>query len=182
MTKRLAQAAIVALKEALCSVYWYKAELRSFLQQCISDKTLVASLNWDNYKRQIASDLVDHLCKDQDRYLGDLTRLCHELTTIKTFTHLEQLDGGAEKAARARAATRQLKDLLTPYEELKREADAVVERQKQFSEKLKANTAVREKLREINHRFFQLSWSPLGCSRRPTSSHGPWNHAADHFS
>jgi hypothetical protein len=156
VTKRISPSAIVALKEALCSVYWYKAELRSFLQHCVSDKALVASLNWDNYKRQIASDVVDHLCHDQDRYLGDLTRLCSELTGITNFSHLEQLDGGVEKAARARAATKQLKELLTPHEELTREADAVLERQKRFSEKLKASTAVREKLHQINQRFMQL--------------------------
>jgi hypothetical protein len=39
---------------------------------------------------------------------------------------------------------------------VKREADTVVERQRRFSEKLKANAAVREKLREINQRFLQL--------------------------
>lgn len=156
MTKRLSSAAIVALKEALCSVYWYKAELRSFLQNCLSEKALVSSLNWDNYKRQIASDLVDHLTQDQDRYLGDLTRLCYELTSITSLRHLEQLDGGAEKSARARAAIEQLRDLLTPHEELKREADAVSERQRHFSEKLRANAAVRAKLGEINQRFLHL--------------------------
>lgn len=162
--KRLSAAAIVALKEALCGVYWYKAELRSFLQNCVSDKSLVASLNWDNYKRQIASDLVDQLCKDQDRHLGELTRLCYELTSIRTFAHLEQLEGGAEKSARAQAATKQLTDLLTPHEELKRQADTVIERQRQFSEKLKANAAVRQKLREISQRFSQLvsSTDPAG--------------------
>ncbi|MBW1746566.1 MAG: hypothetical protein JRE64_11800 [Deltaproteobacteria bacterium] len=39
MTKRLSSAAIVALKEALCSIYWYKADLRSFFQNSLATPT-----------------------------------------------------------------------------------------------------------------------------------------------
>jgi hypothetical protein len=155
-TKRLSPSAIVALKEALQSAYWYKSDLRGFLQNCLSDKTLTASRNWNNYKWQIVADLVDQLCVDQDRYLPDLTRLCYELTNLNSFYHLEQLEGGAEKAARARTAIKQLQELLRPHEELKREADAVAERQKHFREQLKANAAVREKLKELNERFLTV--------------------------
>ena len=112
MAKRLSPAAIVALKEALCSVYWYKADLRAFLQQCLPNSGLPGALNWDNYKRQIVSDLVDRLAGNQDANLGDLTRLCHEVCSIVNFSHLEQLDGGGEKARRARNAVAQLKSLL----------------------------------------------------------------------
>src|SRR3989442_1428854 len=98
VTKRLSPAAIVALKEALSAVYWYKSELRSFLQHCVSDPSLVASLNWDNYKRQIVSDLVDALCADHDRYLPALSKLCHEVANMSAFHHLEILEGGQQKA------------------------------------------------------------------------------------
>jgi len=57
--KRLSPAAIVALRKALCSIYWYKADLRRFLTNCLANSVLLSSLNWDNYKRQIVSDLVD---------------------------------------------------------------------------------------------------------------------------
>ena len=88
-------------KEALCAVYWYKADLRSFLQQCLSNPIALATLNWDNYKRQIVSDLVDYLTRNREKHLGDLTRLCHEVCNITVFQHLEQIEGGAEKAKRA---------------------------------------------------------------------------------
>src|SRR5579863_7206987 len=100
MAKRLSPAAMVALKEALCAVYWYKADLRSFLQQCLSNPHVLGTLDWNNYKRQIVSDLVDYLTRG-DQYVGDLTRLCHEVCSISSFGRLEQLDGGTEKAERA---------------------------------------------------------------------------------
>jgi hypothetical protein len=122
MSKRLTPAASVALKEALCCIYWYKADLRGFLQQCFPNRNLIASLNWDNYKRQIVSDLVDHLVRDQEKYLTDLTRLCNEVCIIRSFEHLEQLEGGSEKASRAQSAVAQLKRLLEPHEQLKKRA------------------------------------------------------------
>lgn len=156
MFKRLSPGAVVALKEALCSIYWYKSDLRSFLQQCISTPTILVTLNWDNYKRQIVSDLVDYLCRSQDKHLGDLTRLCYEVCDISTFKHLEQLDGGAQKAERARKAVDQLKQLIEPHQELQREQDAIAERQRRHAEKLRASRAVREKLQDISSRYMAL--------------------------
>ena len=71
----IAPGAIVALKEALTGVYWYKSDLRSFLTQALSDPTILARLNWDDYKRNIVSRVVDLLAGRQDRYKGDLLRL-----------------------------------------------------------------------------------------------------------
>jgi hypothetical protein len=156
MAKRLSPAATVALKEALCSVYWYKADLRAFLQQCLPNSLLPGALNWDNYKRQIVSDLVDRLAGNQDAHLGDLTRLCHEVCSIENFSHLEQLDGGAEKARRARNAVAQLKGLLEPHEQVKKEQDELAERQKRAADKLRSNVAVRERLEDIKSRYMAL--------------------------
>lgn len=156
MAKRLTPAATIALKEALCSIYWYKADLRGFLQQCLPNRGFLSSQNWDNYKRQIVSDIVDHLAGNQEKYLGDLTRLCHEVCNVETFGHLEQLDGGAEKAARAKSAVVQLRKLLEPHQQVKKEQDDLAERQKRAAEKLRSNAAVREKLEQIKNRYMAL--------------------------
>lgn len=154
--KRLSSAAVVALREALCSIYWYKADLRSFLQGCLSNPAVLGTLNWGNYKRQIVADLVENLCRNQDTYLGDLTRLCHEVCSMTSFKHLTQLDGGEQKAERAREAVEQLRQLVRPHDDAKAETDAIVERQRQVAEKLQANQAVREKLQDVNARYMAL--------------------------
>ncbi len=156
MAKRLSPAATVSLKEALCAVYWYKADLRSFLQGCLSNPAILATLNWNNYKRQIVSDLVDHLVRNQDKHLGDLTRLCHEVCEITVFAHLEQLDGGREKSDRARAAVAQLKQLVAPHQQIEKEQDDLAERQKRAAEKLRSNAAVRQKLEDIKACYMDL--------------------------
>jgi len=154
--KRLSPAAVVALKEALCSVYWYKSDLRGFLQQCLSNPAVLATLNWGNYKRQIVADLVDYLCRNEDKHLGDLTRLCYEVCNITSFKHLEQLEGGDQKAQRARDAVHELRKLVEPHQEAEAEEAAIAERQRRHAEKLKANQAVREKLLDIRARYMAL--------------------------
>ncbi|WP_299976848.1 hypothetical protein [Desulfobacula sp.] len=156
-SKRMSPAAINALKEALCSIYWYKNELRSFLTNCLNDRHLVASLDWNNYKRQIVSDLVDILCSDQDKYLSALTRLCFETISINNFSHLELIDGGKQKAERARNAVKQLKELVEPHQELKKEKEQLEARKRDYSDKLKSNKAVRKKLAELNASFLGIA-------------------------
>lgn len=156
MFKRVSAVAIQALKEALCTIYWYKSDLRSFLQNCITDSSVVASANWDNYKRQIVSDIVDKLCADQDKYLGDLRRLFHEVSEMRSFRHLEQLDDGETKAERARQSVIELRRIVEVHDDVTREQDEIEKRRKTEAERLRKNQAVREKLEEIKHKYMAL--------------------------
>jgi len=164
MTKRLSSAALVALQEAHCTVYWYKADLRSFLQQCLSNPAILTVINWENYKRQIVADVVNYLTRDQDKHLGDLTKLCYEVCSITSFRHLEALDGEREKAERARQAVQQLRQLVESHDDSTKEEEAIVERRRQHTDKMKANVAVRQKLDEINQHYMSLvtSTNPQG--------------------
>lgn len=152
----MSAAAVLALKEALGSVYWYKSDLRSFLQVCLSNPALVSSFNWDNYKWQIASDIVDYLVARQDSHLGDLTKLCYELCNFTDFSHLQQAEDSPQKIERARMAVHRLKQLVEPHQDLKKEQDEIRQRQEQAAEKLKQNVAVRQKLGEIKTKYMAL--------------------------
>ena len=160
MSKRLSPAAVVALKEALCAVYWFKDDLRGFLHQCLSQPAILATLNWGSYKRQIASDLVDYLIRGEEKHLGDLTKLCYEVCSITTFTHLEQLEDGTQKAQRAKAAIAQLKALVEPHKQIQTERDEFKQRQGRAQEKLRAGAAIRQKLDDIRVRYAALVVSP----------------------
>lgn len=156
MAKHISPAGIMALKEALCSVYWYKSELRGFLQLCLSNPSILNKFNWKNYKRQIASDIIDYLVSNQSSHLGDLTKICYEICKITDFSHLKSLDDGPQKVEKARSSVNQLKQLVEPHQEIKREQDEIKIRQEQAAKKLKANVAVRQKLEEIKNRYMPL--------------------------
>lgn len=95
--KVISPIAINALSEALTNIYWYKSELRSFLMQTISDSTILSRLNWEDYKRNIVSNLVTFLAKHQDTYKNDLLRLMTEVCKINDYSHLERLEDGRQK-------------------------------------------------------------------------------------
>lgn len=159
MAKQLSPAGIMALKEALCSVYWYKSELRGFLQLCLSNPGILNNFNWQNYKRQIASDVIDYLVTNPSAHLGDLTKICYELCKIKDFSHLKRLDDGPQKVDKAHDAVNQLKQLVEPHQDLKKEQDDIKHRQELAAKKLRENSAVRQKLGVIKNRYMALMGS-----------------------
>ncbi|MCP5143270.1 MAG: restriction endonuclease [Gammaproteobacteria bacterium] len=156
MAKQLSAPAILALKEALCSVYWYKSELRGFLQLCLSNPAILNNFNWENYKRQIASDVVDYLVANPDRHIGDLTKLCYELCKLTDFSHLKPLDDGPQKVERARNSVNQLRQLVEPHQDVKKEQDEIKRRQELAAKKLKENAAVRQKLEAIRAKYMAM--------------------------
>ena len=144
-------------KEALCSIYWYKADLKSFLSSCVPDVAMVNSLDWEGYKRQIVADFVDNLLKDQDKYTGILTKLCYEVTNFSSFSHLEHIEDGRQKAAKAKEAVEHLKQLVEPHKQKVDEDAAIEARQKERATKLESSAAVREKLKELNAKFMVIA-------------------------
>jgi hypothetical protein len=131
MTTQLSPAALVALKEALCAAYWYKGDLRGFLQECLSDPAVLGTLDWGGYRSQVVSDLVDYLVRSKDKNPGELLRLCHDLCSFTTLVHLEHLDDADPKAQRAKAAIAQLRSLVERQQQIQKELDGSKERQKQ---------------------------------------------------
>jgi hypothetical protein len=165
MAKQLSPAGIMALKEALCSVYWYKSELRGFLQLCLSNPGILSKFSWENYKRQIASDVVDYLVTNPSTHLGDLTKICYEICKLTDFSHLQLLDDGSQKVEKARSAVNQLKQLVEPHQDVKKEQDDIKVRQDAAAKKLRDNAAVRQKLEAINIRYMALVSSNNAQSR-----------------
>lgn len=154
--KRMAPAAVAALKEALCTIYWFKSDLRGFLQQCVTDKRLIAQVNWDTYKRQIVSDVVDAMFADQDRHLGDLLRMTAAVTDMRNFQHLERLEDGKTKAQRAREAVHALREITLTHRAVEEEEHAIERRRQETAARLKASQAVQQKLDGLKTTYIQL--------------------------
>ncbi|MGO4375090.1 hypothetical protein AB4Z21_30920, partial [Paenibacillus sp. MCAF20] len=146
MDKRLSAAAIELLKEALCNIYWFKSNLRSFLSNCITDSTIINRLDWNGYKRQIVSDIIDELCSDQGRYIGDIRRLIHEVTKLESFRHLEQLEDGRKKVERAKQAVADLKRVVEDQTQRIKEDEEIKRKRMENLERIRSSQAVLSKL------------------------------------
>ncbi|MEW5931894.1 MAG: hypothetical protein AB1941_30875, partial [Gemmatimonadota bacterium] len=156
MKRTIAPAAINALKEALTCVYWYKSDLRSFLQNSISDPAILARVNWDDYKRNIVATVVDYLARDQATYQGDLIRLMNEVVNIRDFSHLAKLDDGKVKAESAKRAVAALERLTATHRDLEEEQKQAEARRQAKHEELLRSQGVRDRLQQLQTEFFAL--------------------------
>jgi hypothetical protein len=153
---KIAPAAIVALKEALTNLYWYKSDLRSFLTSVLTDSSILARLNWQDFKRNIVGQLIDFLERHQDKYQSDLLRLMTETARVEDFSHLERLDDGAAKAKAARASIEALKKLTRAHDSLFDEQRKMEERRKAAHDELLRKSAVREGLDTLCREYASL--------------------------
>lgn len=154
--KRISPAATHALKEALTAVFWYKSDLRSFLTQCLSDPALLATVNWSDYKRNIVSSLVDYLVRNEKRYQRDLLELITEVSKMKDFSHLRQLEDGELKVSRAKEAVAALEQQLRGHQSLVDERLEIERRRQTAHQKMLRVKAIREKLEEICSEYLSL--------------------------
>jgi hypothetical protein len=156
MQEKISALAIELLKEALCNIYWYKNNLRSFLSNCISNYEILNRADWSGYKRQIVSDIIDELCKEQEKYLGDIRRIISEVIKMESFHHLEQLEDGKKKAERARQAVFELRKVVEDQKKRIKDEEEIKKKRLENLEKIRASQAVLKKLDEIKERYFKL--------------------------
>ncbi|MFZ3590352.1 hypothetical protein ACOI1C_14130 [Bacillus sp. DJP31] len=163
--KAVSSAAINALKESLTCIYWYKKDLRSFLMHSIEDSRILSVINWDDYKRNIVSGLIDYLARDQERYKQDLLDLMYEVVKIKDFSHLERLDNGKEKAKITKESVAALEKLYKTHEGYILEQENIHKRRKKAQIKQLKQKAVSKKLEGLKSQFYQLVTSTNPQSR-----------------
>jgi hypothetical protein len=155
-TKRIAPAALNALKEALTNIYWYKSDLRSFIMNTVNDTNILAKLDWNDYKRNIVTLLVNYLARNQDTYQNDLLRLISEVIKIEDFSHLSRLEDGAEKAKKAKESVNALRTLVKEHFDLLEKQRISEEKRKVAYEKMLRNQGVRDRLKEIEKEYLGL--------------------------
>jgi hypothetical protein len=155
-TKKISTSALIALKEALVNVYWYKNDLRGFLRICVNDSTILGRLNWNDYKRNIVTQLVEMLTTHEDTYQELLLHLMVEVAKIEDFSHLAKLDDGPNKVTKARESIRNLKRQIDGLEHILQEKkDAEKRRQEILARQEKVN-AVSETLEQLTREYMAL--------------------------
>jgi hypothetical protein len=118
--KRIAPAAYDALVEALSAIYWYKRPFERFLRtELRNHPELLGGLSFSEPKRQVASDLVLRLAREEDRYQAVTLELMETVAATTEFPDLRtHPDAAVTLIAKAKIAVEDLRRLLAPYTEL----------------------------------------------------------------
>ncbi|HEY3310239.1 MAG TPA: hypothetical protein VGK00_01245 [Anaerolineales bacterium] len=155
-SKKLDPAAIIALKEALAQIYWYKKDLRSFLINTLSNSSILSNINWDDYKRNITDLVVESLARNESRYRDELIRLFTAVAAVNDFSHLEFLDDGKVKVIRAKKAVEALKKYTSGYQKIWDEKQKTDERRSAYIEKIEHANLFKSQLDSLNKEYCQL--------------------------
>lgn len=157
MTKRISPAALHALREALTVIFWYKKDLRRFLIGTIQNTTILARLNWSGYKRDTATQLVDMLSSDQDRFQDDLLGLMEEVMRMEDFSHLRAVDDdGPAKEQQAASAVEALRKHAGRYAELQKERENAAARRAKAAAEREASSGVAQRRNELRQRYLEI--------------------------
>lgn len=155
-TKKIAPAALLALKEALTYSYWYKSDLKSFLMLTITDPAILVRLNWQDYKRNIVGTLVDFLGRNEDTYQQQLLRLMTETASIVDFSHLARLDDGKTKVQQATAAVKALRQQIKGHIDLVEQQKQIERHRAEAHERMMQIQSVKDMLRELTQDYIAL--------------------------
>jgi hypothetical protein len=147
--KRVNPAILPPLKQALALTYWYKKDLRSFLQSVLSDVSLVAQLDWSRYKRTVVDQLVDNLAASPSKYQDRLIDLILATAELGDPVHLKLVEDGEQKYRNACAALEVFRDQVEPYRLMRTDAEEGERRRREEEAKQQDQRALRERLNEI---------------------------------
>ena len=155
-SKRISAEAIIALKDALPIIYWYKTDLQRFLKVTISQPDLLARVDWDATKRSIVEQVVDYMVRNELNYQADLLKLLHEVSRMTDFSHLEKLEDGAEKAKKAKTHVNSLASIYKTHQDVVEDFEKIEQNRKAAHERQLKNKGMREKLESIRLDFINL--------------------------
>jgi len=154
--KKISATAVNALKEALTNIYWYKADLLSFLKNSLTNRDLVGRIDQTLVKRNIVTIIVDYMATHEDLYQNDLLKLMVETIKMEDFTHLKQLEDGKSKALKAERSVEALRKLVAGYQKMIDEQEGAEEKRRIAYETSLKNKGVQERLDQLKKEYMEL--------------------------
>lgn len=125
---------VEALKDSLRTIYWYKNQLRSFLQHSGVPEQIIQQQRWDDpqeYKIKIIDKVVDELVAGKEKYIAVMRGLIQRVKVIEDFSHLLKLEDGRKLKKEAEVTVERLKQLVEKHDiKLKQERSEQEERAK----------------------------------------------------
>jgi hypothetical protein len=158
--KKVSPAALIALKEALAAIYWYKKDLRFFITHTIKNSSIVSTIDWqDNVKYHAVSELVDRMAARPDLYHDDLLSLFKEVANFTDFSHLKRCEDPEQKICMAQEKVSALQGHAKGHLDLLKEKEKAAERQEAAQQKRASSAAFKNKLEELKNKFYAIAIS-----------------------
>jgi hypothetical protein len=158
--KKVSPAALIALKEALAVIYWYKKDIRSFISYTIKNNAIVSTIDWqENVKYHAVSELVDRMAARSDLYHDDLLSLFKEVANFTDFSHLKRCEDPEQKICVAQEKVAALRAHVKGHLGLLKEKEQASQRREAAQQKRACSAAFKNKLDELKAKFGTIAMS-----------------------
>lgn len=151
---------LLALKDALSSIYWTKQDLRFFVQNTISHQEVVSYVDWSQTKYESCSQLIDFMSRRQKTYQDDIFSLISKIVQMKDFGHLKRWDNGDALIKRARESVSRLEKLSKQHISDFNEQLTAQQNRKNNQERLLKTLDYQKQLNSLKERFFEIVKEP----------------------
>jgi hypothetical protein len=156
IAKKISPQSILALRDALIVIFWKKEDLREFLKLTLDNNPIIATLDWNNTKREIVKELIARITTRQDIYQEQLLNLLLSVTDFDDFSNLKYWDEDGSKTKTARNAVNNLRNHTKGYIQLSREKEDAKNRKSDFEKKIKQIKSLNEELASLRDKFNEL--------------------------
>lgn len=157
MQPKLTPAIIVSLKHALSNIYWYKNDLRSFLNCSLKHTRVLVTVNWEETKFNCVSTLIDIMMKNQNVCKDDLLSLIKQVCNFNTFSHFDLLCDGEELKKKARNSIADLRKNCKDWIPSTEEKTAYQNAKKNYELSIKKNTDFQNALEKLKNDYYRLA-------------------------
>ena len=148
-----------ALKDALSSVYWYKRQMRSFMENARVPTSIILQQRWadpQEYKAIIADKVINALAKMDDDGIEAIRELNRRLIEMKDFSHLLKEDDGKRLKKIAEVNVERLRQLIIEHDtKLRKEQQEELNRKK-AREQLEDRASRFRTLESLKTKYFSL--------------------------
>lgn len=155
--KKISPQAILALREALASIYWKKEHLRDFIKLSLDNSAIVATINWEGTKRDSIKELLERMINRRDIYDGDLMNLFLAVYDFIDFDNLDFWDEDGSKKKKAKQAVSNLRGLTKGYFEVTKDQEAAKVRKLEAERNLKKVVSLEDELNALKQDFYKIA-------------------------
>ncbi|MDR3188768.1 MAG: restriction endonuclease [Prevotellaceae bacterium] len=156
IAKKISPQSIFALRDALSVIFWKKEDLREFLKLTLDNNPIIATLDWNNTKREIVKEVIERMTIRQDIYQEHLLNLLFFVANFDDFSNLKYWDEDGLKTKAARVAVNNLRNHTKGYMELSKENEDAKNRKSDFEKKIKQIKSLNEELALLRSKFNEL--------------------------
>jgi len=150
---------MTALKDAVINVFWKKTDVRALFHRCAVPAALIAAQDWNAYKINIVSPIIDHL-NGSPTGLGPLRQILQETLQYTDGRHLMWLPDAKKRCHEAERSLEHLRLLVKENDAAQRTKEEERQARLRQQQQAKGGADFRRKLGEIKDRFLAHHANP----------------------